>query len=483
MQHNHIRKFAAAQAIVSMTFKRTETQDIAFFHKILPAGNIHTDPEHIERCSSDETEDFIFPPEIVLQPESTEQVSLVMAYCNEQGIPVTPRGAGTGLSGGALPVHGGVCLDTSRMNRILEIDTENFQVKTQPGVITEILQQAVIAKGLFYPVDPASRGSCFIGGNVAENSGGPRAVKYGTVKDYVLNLEVVLPDGTVIWTGANTLKNATGYNLTQLIVGSEGTLAVVTGIVLKLLPYPAENLLMLVPFHTAADAARAVNKIMLAGYNPSALEFMERDALTCAIRFLGSSTVTVPDDIQAHLLIEVDGNNKEVLFTEMEGIAGLMEQFETGEILFAESSQQKNELWRLRRVVGEAVKSGSVYKEEDTVVPRAFLPALLKMVKETGNKYGFRSVCYGHAGDGNLHVNIVKGDLTDSFWENELPKAIREIFTYVHSINGTLSGEHGIGYVQRPYMDIVFNEVQMGLMRQIKQIFDPKGILNPGKVI
>ncbi|MFA6059237.1 MAG: FAD-linked oxidase C-terminal domain-containing protein [Taibaiella sp.] len=466
-----------------MSFKKIEQQDLDFFHKILPSERILTDEENISRCSSDETEDLVFPPEVILQPQSTEEISKIMAWCNEQQIAVTPRGAGTGLSGGALPIHGGVCLDMRRMNKIINIDIQNFQVITEPGIITEELQNAVMEHGLFYPVDPASRGSCFIGGNVSENSGGPRAVKYGTVKDYVLNLEVVLPNGEIIWTGANTLKNATGYNLTQLLVGSEGTLAIITKIVLKLIPYPTENLLMLIPFQNAEDAATAVNKIMLAGYTPSALEFMERDALTCALNFLGNSSITVPEDIQAHLLIEVDGNNKEVLFGEMEGIAGLMEQFATGEILFAESSQQKAELWRLRRVVGEAVKSGSIYKEEDTVVPRAYLPELLKTVKAIGNKYGFSSVCYGHAGDGNLHVNIVKGDLSDAFWNNELSQAIREIFSYVHSVNGTISGEHGIGYVQRPYMDIVFNEVQMNLMRQIKHIFDPKGILNPGKVI
>lgn len=466
-----------------MPFKKLETQDLDFFHKILPAARILNDPENIERCSSDETEDLSFAPELVLQPETTEEVSRVMAYCHQQSIAVTPRGAGTGLSGGALPVYGGICLDMCRMNKILAIDTQNFQVTTESGVITEELQRAVMEKGLFYPVDPASRGSCFIGGNVAENSGGPRAVKYGTVKDYVLNLEVVLPDGTVLWTGANTLKNATGYNLTQLIVGSEGTLAIITKIVLKLIPYPTENLLMLVPFFAAEDAAAAVNRIMLAGYTPSALEFMEKDAINCAIHYLGGSSINVPNEIQAHLLIEVDGNNKEILFAEMEGIAALMEEFATGELLFAESSAQKNELWRLRRIVGEAVKSSSIYKEEDTVVPRAYLPELLKTVKDIGNKYGFSSVCYGHAGDGNLHVNIVKGNLTDTFWKNELPVAIRELFTYVHSVGGTLSGEHGIGYVQRPYMNIVFDQVQMGLMRQIKQLFDPKEILNPGKVI
>jgi len=465
-----------------MTFKKVEPQDLEFFHKILSPAGVLTDPEHIGRCASDETEDFVFPPEVVLQPETSGQVSSIMAWCYAHNIAVTPRGGGTGLSGGALPVYGGVCLDMRRMNRIIGIDTRNFQVTTQPGVITEELQNAVIEKGLFYPVDPASRGSCFIGGNVSENSGGPRAVKYGTVKDYVLNLEIVLPNGEVIRTGANTLKNATGYNLTQLIVGSEGTLAVITEIVLKLVPCPRENLLMLVPFHVAEDAAEAVNRIMLAGYTPSALEFMERDALLCAVNYLGSN-IPVPEEIQAHLLIEVDGSNKDILFTEMEGIARLMESFPTGEILLAEHSRQKQELWRLRRIVGEAVKSGSIYKEEDTVVPRAFLPELLRVVKATGNKYGFSSVCYGHAGDGNLHVNIIKGGLSDAFWKERLPLAIREIFGYVHSVGGTISGEHGIGYVQRPYMDIVFNRVQLDLMRQIKQVFDPRGILNPGKVI
>jgi glycolate oxidase len=464
-----------------MSFKKTTPEDIDFFKGILPSEYILNDAENIERCASDQTEDFVFPPDLILQPTTTQQVSEILRYCNTHNIAITPRGAGTGLSGGALPVQAGICLDMRRMNQIVAIDIPNFQVITQPGIITEELQNAVKEHGLFYPVDPASKGSCFIGGNVAENSGGPRAVKYGTVKDYVLNLEVVLPNGEIIWTGSNTLKNATGYNLTQLIVGSEGTLAVVTQIVLKLIPYPKDNLLLLVPFEVAEDAAAAVNKIMLAGHTPSALEFMEKDALVCAIDYLGSKVV-IPENIQAHLLIEVDGNDREVLFREMEDISLLMESFPTGEILFAEDSEQKNELWRLRRVVGEAVKHGSIYKEEDTVVPRAYLPELLNTVKKIGNKYGFKSVCYGHAGDGNLHVNIVKGDLSDQFWNEELSVAIKEIFEYVHSVKGTISGEHGIGYVQKKYMNIVFSEIQMGLMKQIKDIFDPKGILNPGKI-
>jgi glycolate oxidase subunit GlcD len=340
-------------------------------------------------------------------------------------------------------------------------------------------------KGLFYPPDPASKGSCFIGGNIAENSGGPKAVKYGVVKDYVLNLEVVLPSGEIIWTGANVLKNATGYNLTQLIVGSEGTLGVVTKIVLRLIPHPQHDLLMLVPFRSALQACEAVNAIFMSGITPSAMEFMERDAIDWTMRFIVGAQNFVPlqeSDIAAHLLIEVDGNNIEQLMKEMETITDLLQRFDIGEILFADSAEQKQELWKLRRSVAEAVKHNSVYKEEDTVVMRAELPKLLSGVKEIGAKYGFKSVCYGHVGDGNLHVNIIKGNMSDEDWKTRLPKGIREIFQLCFTLGGTISGEHGIGWVQKPYMKIVFNETQMELMKKIKQVFDPNGILNPGKI-
>jgi len=355
-------------------------------------------------------------------------------------------------------------------------------VITEPGVITEVLQDAVKARGLFYPPDPSSRGSCMIGGNIAENSGGPKAVKYGVVKDYVLNLEVVLPTGEIIWTGANVLKNATGYNLTQLIVGSEGTLGIVTKAVLRLIPLPKHDLLMLVPFRNAENACAAVSAIFMAGYTPSAMEFMERDALEWVMRFVDNSVSAIEEDIQAHLLIEVDGNDLDVLMKDMEGISEIAMQFDCGDILFADDARQKAELWKLRRRVGEAVKSHSIYKEEDTVVPRAELPVLLKGVKDIGKKYGFHSVCYGHAGDGNLHVNIIKGDLSDEQWNGSLKLGIIEIFELVRSLGGTISGEHGIGLVQKEYLPIVFDAMQMQLMRQIKNIFDPNNILNAGKI-
>jgi glycolate oxidase len=369
-----------------------------------------------------------------------------------------------------------------KFNKILFIDEDNLQVTTEPGVITQILQDTVKEKGLFYPPDPASKGSCFIGGNVSENSGGPKAVKYGVTSDYVLNLEVVLPTGEIIWTGANVLKNATGYNLTQLIVGSEGTLGIITKIVLKLIPHPTNDLLMLVPFYNAEKACEAVAAIFKAGITPSGLEFMERDALLWTKGFLNDDSIVIGENHAAHLLIEVDGFNADVLMEDCAKIMEVLKQFETDEILFAESEAQKTALWRLRRSVGEAVKSNSIYKEEDTVVPRFELPKLLYHVKRIGKEYGFKSVCYGHAGDGNLHINILKGDLSDDTWNNELPKAIRALFEEVVKLGGTLSGEHGIGLVQKEYMDIAFQSKSLEIMRSIKSVFDPKGILNPGKI-
>jgi glycolate oxidase len=307
-------------------------------------------------------------------------------------------------------------------------------------------------------------------------------VKYGVTRDYVLDLEVVLANGEIIHTGAKVLKNSTGYNLTQLIVGSEGTLAVITKVVFKLIPYPQLNKVLLAPFRLPIDACKAVSAIFRAGIIPSALEFMERDAIDWTLKFRDDISIKIGDEENAHLLIEVDGNDEETILKDIEQIVIVLEAHNCLDILFAESEAQKVDVWKLRRSVAEAVKSNSVYKEEDTVVPRAELPILLAGVKEIGAKYGFRSVCYGHAGDGNLHVNIIKGDQSKEQWDIQIPKGIREIFELVVSLGGTLSGEHGIGLVQQPYMDIAFNETQLELMRSIKHVFDPNGILNPGKI-
>ncbi|MDD2791725.1 MAG: FAD-linked oxidase C-terminal domain-containing protein [Sediminibacterium sp.] len=452
------------------------------FKEIVGESYVLADEENLQHYGHDETERLQYYPEVVLKPAGTQEISAIMQYCNTHRIPVTPRGAGTGLSGGALPTQGGVLLSTERLNKIIEIDERNLQVTTEPGVITEVLQNAVKEKGLFYPPDPSSKGSCFIGGNIAENSGGPKAVKYGVVKDYVLNLELVLPSGEVIWTGANVLKNSTGYNLTQLLVGSEGTLGIVTKIVLRLIPHPRYDLLMLVPFASLENASAAVSAIFRAGFVPSALELVEIDALKIVSAMVDSSAVPVNDSIEAHLIIEVDGNNMDVLMGEMEAIAELLTQFEAGEVFFADDAQQKAELWKLRRRAAEAVKASGYTIEEDTVVPRAELPVLIRGVKELGRQYGFKAVCYGHAGDGNLHIRINHPTIKNSYGNPEMTAALKALFELVQSLGGTISGEHGIGLIQKPYMQTMFGEAAIELMRGIKQAFDPNNILNPGKI-
>ncbi|HKH63140.1 MAG TPA: FAD-binding oxidoreductase, partial [Flavitalea sp.] len=305
-------------------------EHIEAFSKIVGAPYVLVDEEALTEYGHDETEHLLFLPDVVVRPRTAEEVSAIMKICNQYKIPVTPRGAGTGLSGGALPHLNGVLISTDRMNSILSIDERNLQVTTEPGVITEVLQNAVKEKQMFYPPDPSSRGSCFIGGNISANSGGPKAVKYGVVRDYVLNLQVVLPTGEIIWTGSNVLKNSTGYNLTQLIVGSEGTLAIVTKIVLKLIPLPQFELLMLVPFRSLEKAGEAVSAIFRAGFTPSALELIEIEALKIVSAFVDSSVVPITDDTEAHLIIEVDGNHMDTLMEEMESIAGLLGAFDAG---------------------------------------------------------------------------------------------------------------------------------------------------------
>jgi glycolate oxidase len=457
-------------------------ESVEHFKAIVGEAYVFTDAETLAICAKDETEDLHFLPHIVIKPKTAEEVSAILKICNNAKIPVTARGAGTGLAGGALPHRGGVVLHMHRFNNIIHIDEQNLQVIVEPGVITEELQNAVKEKGLFYPPDPASKGSCFIGGNISHNSGGPKAVKYGVVKDYVLNLQVVLANGEIIWTGKNILKNSTGYNLTQLMVGSEGTLGIVTQIVLKLLPLPKHDLLMLVPFKNLEKAGEAVSHIFRAGFVPSAMELMEIESLKIVCNYVDSNTIPLTDDTEAHLIIEVDGNDVDVLMQQMEQITILLEEYPIGEIYFADDAAQKAQLWQLRRKVAEAVKLVGYSIEEDTVVPRANLPKLIRAVKEIGEKYDFKAVAYGHAGDGNLHIRIKKEGVLNSNEDPNLILGIRALFEEVNKLGGTISGEHGIGMLQKQYMDIVMQPIHFELMKGIKKTFDPNNILNPGKV-
>jgi len=449
---------------------------------IVGAAYFFTDEESFAKYGSDETEKLHYAPQVVVKPRTAEEISKLLILSNQHLIPVTPRGAGTGLTGGALPHLGGLVISMERFNTILNIDERNLQVTTEPGVITEVLQNAVKEKGLFYPPDPASKGSCFIGGNISENSGGPKAVKYGVVKDYVLNLEIVLPTGEIIWTGSNVLKNATGYNLTQLIVGSEGTLGIVTKIVLRLIPHPKFDVLMLAPFNSVEKASEAVSAIFRAGITPSAMELMEIESIKLASKLCESTAIPITEDLAAHLIIEVDGNDMEVLMKDMEAIAEVLANYEVGELYFADDAQQKNELWKIRRKANEASVAAGYTIEEDTVVPRAELPKLIKGVRALALDNGFKVVSYGHAGDGNLHIRINHPKYKKSYENEEIQGILTKIFELVKSLGGTISGEHGIGLIQKSFMPVMFDPISMELMKGIKKVFDPNNILNAGKI-
>jgi glycolate oxidase len=470
-----------------MTYGQITPEVLEALRAIVGETNMYVDEETLTEHASDHTEDHVFMPQVVVVPGTPEEVASVLKLCNEHVIPVTPRGGGTGLSGGALPIKGGVVVAMKRFNKILEIDELNLQATVEPGVITEVFQDAVKEKGLFYPPDPSSKGSCFLGGNLGENAGGPKAVKYGVTRDYVLNIQVALPTGELIWTAANVLKNSTGYSLTQLMCGSEGTLGIMTRIVFKLRPHPTQDVTLLAPFTTAEEACRAISGIYMAGITPSKMEFVERDAIIYTMKYVDEVlsqpvNIDLPDNINAHLIIELDGNEEDVLMRDAEKIVEVLESYETGEIYFAQSAEEKDGLWRLRKNVSPAVNSYTLTKAEDVVVPRGNLPALITAIKDIGKQYGFNSVCFGHVGDGNLHVNVLKEEIEDAYWNKEVNEGIAEIFKAVVNLGGTLSGEHGIGIAKRPYMHLAMQEKNLDLMRGIKKVFDPNGILNPEKI-
>ena len=464
-----------------LKFNKVSKEIVKSLNEIVGPDQVLLDKFELEPYSHDETEDLSFYPEVAVKPASTSEISEILKLCYDNNIPVTTRGGGTGLSGGALPVFGGVVLSTERLNRIIEIDKENFMVTVEPGVITHALHQALEAQGLFYPVDPASKESCTIGGNVAECSGGPRAVKYGVTRDYVYGLTCVLPDGKVFKTGGKLLKNVTGYNLAQLIVGSEGTLCVVTEIILKVRPLPKYKRTLLAPFDSLEKAAQALTKIFMSGIIPAAAEFIEQAAIKAAEEKL--QRPFPHSDSTALLLFEIDGDREDILDEQAERIGEICVEHDAVDVFVADNPERQAEMWQMRRNIGEAVKSIAIYKEEDTVVPRAKVPELVKKITEISKKYGILTISYGHAGDGNIHVNIIKKNISDDDWNNKLPHVIGELFREVVALGGSISGEHGIGWVQKNYLPLAISPVEIELMRQIKKVFDPKGILNPGKLL
>ncbi|MBP7589510.1 MAG: FAD-binding protein [Thermoanaerobaculia bacterium] len=446
----------------------------------LGPGVLTTAAEARERCARDETEDLRFLPEAVALPASTAEVQRILRFAHEHRIPLTPRGAGTGLSGGALPVQGGIVLSLERMNRIREIDRRNLVAVAEAGVVTAELQRAVEAVGLFYPPDPSSRESCQLGGNIAEDAAGPRSAKYGTTRRYVLGLEAVLADGSLLTTGGKNRKDATGYNLTQLLVGSEGTLAVVTAATLRLLARPAATLTMILPFAALEAAAAAVERIFSDGFDPAACEIAERAALAAV-----ALVEPLPRELagsEAMLLLELDGADPETLLAAAAGIDSLAQELGASPALVADDAAGQRRLWQIRRRIGEAVKHLSVYKEADTVVPRAALAELVTAARAAAQRQGLTAICYGHAGDGNLHVNLLRGGLSPELWVERRDRAEEELFRAVVALGGKISGEHGIGFAQKALLPLALPAVEIAAMRALKTALDPRGILNPGKI-
>ncbi len=453
---------------------------LAALRAIVGERHLLCDRESLALYGKDETEDLCFPPDVVVKPATTDEVSELLAFAASHRLPVTPRGAGTGLSGGSLPVLGGISLSLERMNRIIEIDRRNLCVVTQPGVITEELQNAVEEAGLFYPPDPASRGSCFIGGNVAHGSGGPRAVKYGTTRDYLLGTEAVLPGGEVIRTGGKLRKCSAGYPVHQLLVSSEGTLAAITEISLKLVPKPAARMILLALFSDLPEALSTIRGILQEGVVPAAAEFLERDAIDAAASHLGETPPGA--GAGALLLFEVDGPSRKDVERQSEVVGGICLEGGAEDVLVASEPRRQQRLWRLRRAVGEAVKAISAYREIDAVVPLSAIPELVASAKGIALRRGLKAICYGHAGDGNIHINVLKQNLPEDRWREVITATAAEVYRMTVSLGGAISGEHGVGIVGRGHLAAAIGEPTVALMRRIKAAFDPLGIMNPGKI-
>ncbi|HEY4715906.1 MAG TPA: FAD-linked oxidase C-terminal domain-containing protein [bacterium] len=427
-------------------------------------------------CYSYDAMNQSFMPDAVVFPENTQDIAKLLKLANEQGIPVVPRGAGSGQTGGAVPAQGGIVLSFEDMRKIIRINRENLSAIVEPGVITGELHKAVESLGLFYPPDPASLDFCTIGGNVAENAGGVRAVKYGVTRDYVLGLEVVLPDGRIINPGHETVKDVAGYDLTGLFVGSEGTLGAITRVILKLLPKPRTKITFLAAFRRVVDSLNTVTKIFGLGILPSAIEFIDR---TCIKLVKEHAKISVPDETEALLLIEDDGSEEAVRFSGTI-IESALKNCGASSIEKAVMPDRIQELWRARRAISPSLAKISRHKlNEDVVVPRNQLSALLSATYPIAEKHSLTCANFGHAGDGNIHVNILYNDKNE---KERAMLAVEEIMKKTVELGGTITGEHGIGLAKKPFIKIELSDAELSILRKIKGVFDPNNILNPGKI-
>ncbi|MDR0451196.1 MAG: FAD-binding protein [Treponema sp.] len=451
---------------------------------LIGKGGVFTDPEKLEAYSHDETDAAVYGrcPEVVVTPTSTEQVAQVVRLANEARVPLTPRGAGSGLSGGAIPEFGGIVISLEKMNRLLELDKANMVAVVEAGMVTNDLAKAVEAEGLFFAGYPMSLETCVIGGNIAENAGGGKAVKYGVTGRYITGLELVTPRGEVVWLGGKLVKDVSGYDLKSLIIGSEGTLGIVTKAVVKLIGCPSSRADLLALFRTPREAIALVPLILSRGLSPTSIEFMDRLSITASCRYLNESLPY--GDAGAMLLIELDGSNGAQVEADLIETGKLCEANGAIEVYVAEDRNNIERIWNLRRNIAEAFKVFSpVQSLEDIVVPYARIPEMIPELERLGEKYQVQIPCYGHAGDGNLHATLVKDpEMPMDLWKKNEGLCLKELYQVTGKFGGKISGEHGIGIKRREYLKELIDPVELELMRSIKRAWDPNNIMNPGKI-